>query len=197
MEETEAIVLKSLDYKDHERILTLFSKEEGRISLIVKGVSSSNHQKLAVTSPFCQAQFFFVRGKSELLRYRDSTILSDNHHLRSHFSHLEAAGLMAKALLDSQLPHKPAPALYALFISYLKNLPNFSNPLPLTTSFFLKMLHHEGLFTSLNYYFTESEQELLRDLLQCQSYKKLQEKPLTEAFAQKVYAHFTASIQGN
>ncbi len=197
MEETEGIVLKTIDFRDSERIITLFTKELGLISLIVKGVSPSSLPKLAVTTPFCQAQFFFTRGNSDLFRYRDSTILQEHHSLRAHFSFLEAAGMMAKALLQTQLPGKPASLLYALFNRYLKQIPTFTQPLPLTTSFLLKLLHLEGLLSlsQLPEEFSTDEQELILGLVESRSFKKLSELPLTLGFAQKIHEHFVQAIR--
>lgn len=189
MEETEAIVLKSLDYKDHERILTLFSKSEGLVSLIVKGVTPTNFQKLTLTTPFVQAQFFFVRGKSELLRYRDSTLLDEHAELRSSLAHLQAAGAMAKALLKTQLPGKPSSALYALFSSYLKQLSKV-DPHTIATSFLLKMLQHEGLFHLADF----QEKALVQELTNCRSFKKLEELKATEPFMRKVEEHFYMTL---
>lgn len=39
-EKVEAIVLKSIPFQEKNRILTIFSKEEGLLSLIVKKISS-------------------------------------------------------------------------------------------------------------------------------------------------------------
>jgi DNA repair protein RecO (recombination protein O) len=197
MEETEGIVLKTIDFRDSERIITLFTKELGLISLIVKGVSPSSLPKLAVTTPFCQAQFFFTRGNSDLFRYRDSTVLQEHHNLRAHFSFLEAAGVMAKALLQTQLPGKPASLLYALFDRYLKQIPTFTQPLPLTISFLLKLLHLEGILSlsQLPEEFSTDEKELILSLVESRSFKKLGELPLTLGFAQKIYEHFIHSIR--
>ncbi len=197
IEETEGIVLKSLDFKDHERIITVFTKDLGIASLIVKGISASSLQKLAVTTPFCQVEFHFSRGRSELLRYRDGTVLHEHHALRAQYAYLEAAGQMGRAILHSQLPGTPAPTIYAIFERYLKKLPDFSNPLSLTTSFLLKILHLEGLISndSFSSLFSLEETELVKKLALSRSFQSLQELPLTPAFAQRVHEFFSVRIQ--
>ncbi len=203
MEETEGIVLKSIDFKDHERIITIFTRDLGIASLIVKGVRGGNLQKLAITTPFCQVEFLYSRGKSELLRYHDSTVLHEHHELRTQYAHLEAAGLMAKAILQFQLPGTPAPTLYALFERYLKKIPEFPNPLPLTTSFLLKMLHLEGLISEdshdgrITSTFTSAEKEILKELIQSRSFQKLSQLPVTPEFAKKISDFFASRIQGD
>lgn len=197
MESTEGIVLKSLDYKENQRIITVFSKDLGLISLIVKGISPSSLQKLVATTPLCQAEFHFTRGKSDLFRFSECAILCDHLPLRFQLSHLQSAGTMANAILESQLPGKPSTALYTLLDRYLKMLPAFPTPLPLTTSFLLKMLKLEGLLSlsAPSNRFTPTEQELLRTLVESRSFKTLSEQPITLAFAQKVHDFFTSSVK--
>ena len=144
-EKTEGIVLRSLEYKDRQRIITVFTAEFGLISLIVKGISNRSHSLLALTSPFCQSEFHFTRGRSNLFRFTDGTILEDHLSLRQKFSFLQTAGALAHAILRSQLPEKPSSALYALFSAYLNQATLFEDPQALTASFLLKMLKHEGL----------------------------------------------------
>jgi len=146
-EKTEGIVLRALDYKDRQKIITVFTVECGLISLIVKGISRRALRLLALTSPFCRAEFHFARGRSDLYRFIDGTVLDENLSLRQKYSFLETAGRLAHAVLRSQLPGKPSPALYALFSAYLKQAPLFEQHQTLTTSFLLKMLKHEGLIS--------------------------------------------------
>ena len=198
MEETEGIVLKSVDYKDHERIITVFTRDCGIISLIVKGVTSSNLQKLAATTPFSQAEFVFSRGKSDLLRYKESRLLSDHHALRKQLSSLKAAGTMAKAILQSQLPDKASPALYTLFSSYLMQIPTFSFPLPLTCSFLLKMLKLEGLLALdelRSPQLTAEEKSIFTTLTRSRSYKELRQLKITQALADKIKDYFTSCVE--
>lgn len=144
-EKTEGIVLRSLDYKDRQKIITLFSKEAGMISLILKGLTGRNTRLLALSSPFCQAEFIYRKGKSNLYTFIDGSTINENLHLRSQLSFLQTAGTLSKGILTSQLPGKPTPALYQLFSTYFKHISTFQDPTPLISSFYLKLLKHEGL----------------------------------------------------
>lgn len=145
-EKTEGIVLRSQDFKERHRIITLFTPQ-GLISLIVKSISRKNTRLLSLTTPFCHAEYHYRRGNSELLRFHDGTILDDHFNLRQSLSSLQTAGALANAILTSQLPDKPSPALFVLYKSYHKQVPCFPNPAALLASFYLKLLKHEGLLT--------------------------------------------------
>lgn len=168
--------------------------------MIVKGVFPSSLQKLSITTPFCQAQFVFKEGRSDLLRFHDGTILHEHLELRSSYSHLEAAGRMAKALLDSQLPGRPSHALFALFARYLKEIPSCPSPHSLTSSFLLKMLLLEGLITlgeqdNLPSHFSPEEKELISELTLARSFQKLATCEVASSLATKIEAHFFQSIR--
>lgn len=164
---TEGIILKSLEHRDNTRIITLFSRDCGIISLIVKGVSRKNPQKLALTTPLSEVEMVFRKGHSELLAFIDGSILDEHFPLRSSYRSLCAAGELSKSILQSQWPGKPSPALYDLFRAFLKQIPSFdclplaplsltqethltslmdNDPLSFLTAVFqFKLLIHEGL----------------------------------------------------
>ncbi len=144
-EKVQGIVLRAFDYKDNQRIITLFTQEAGVISLIIKGLSKKNYRLLALSTPLTQIEVLFTKGRSELFRFIDGTTLDENLYLREQYAFIQTAGLLAQAILHSQLPGKPSPSLYLLFRSFLKQIPTFENHSLLLCSFRLKLLRHEGL----------------------------------------------------
>lgn len=145
-EKIEGIVLRSQDYKESHRIITLFTPE-GLISLIVRGISRKNTRLLSLTTPFCNAEYHFHKGRGELLSFRDGTLLDDHLSLRHSLKSLQLAGSLASAILTSQMAGKPAPALYLLYKAYHKQASHFKDPDTLLASFYLKLLKYEGLLT--------------------------------------------------
>ncbi len=145
-EKTEGIVLRSQDYKERHRIITLFTPQ-GLVSLIVRGISRKNTRLLSLTTPFCQGEYLYRRGTSDLFSFRDGTVLNDHFGLRQSLKSLQIAGSLANAILSSQMPGKPSPALFVLYKSYHSQVPHFHDPAVLLASFYLKLLKHEGLLT--------------------------------------------------
>jgi len=144
-EKTEGIVLRSFDYKDHKRIITVFSQECGLISLITRKIAKNNYRFLSLTTPFSQIEVVFKRGRSELFQLIDGTVLQEHLQLRERYLFLQTAGQLAQAIIRSQMPGKSTPALYLLFRSFLKQIPTFPDLPLLLSAFYLKLLRHEGL----------------------------------------------------
>jgi DNA repair protein RecO (recombination protein O) len=145
-EKTEGIVLRSQDYQERHRIITLFSPQ-GLISLIVKGISHKNARLLTLTTPFSYGEYIYRQGRSDLFHFYDGTVLDDHFDLRQNLRSLQTAGALANAILSSQMTGKPAPALFVLYKSYHKQICSFDDSSPLLASFYLKLLKHEGLLS--------------------------------------------------
>ena len=144
-EKGEGIILHSLEYKEQERIISIFTPHSGMISLIVKQLSKKNLTLVTLTTPFCRSEFIYSKGKSDLYRFIDGTILDPHLSIRQSLSHLVYGGKMLQAIRSTQFPGKPAPFLYQLLLSYIKKLPTYREPEPLYSSFLLKLLKHDGL----------------------------------------------------
>lgn len=197
-EEThEGLVLRSVDFKDRQKIITLYTPLRGLISLIVKGVNRKKTHLLTLTSPFTIAEYHLSVRRSALYTFLDGTPLFTNHFLRANLSHLQGATAIVKALLASQLPDKPAPQLYQLTRIYLQSLPAFEDPLPLIASYYLKLLKHEGLLnpTHREPIFTPSEWETLLLLAGVRNIATLQTSaPLSLELHRKIETTFHRKI---
>jgi DNA repair protein RecO len=175
-ESSKALVLRSLFFKDNQKILTLFSERFGLISLVMKGCSA----KGSLSEPFCEAEYFFTKGSSDLRKYHDGSIIDLHLPLRNKLSYLKTASTMTKAVLTSQLPEKHSPHLYGLLSSFLKQVPHFPSQETLLSCFYLKFLRHEGLYHKDCFLDSISleERQVLAKLAYLQSFDELKKEEL-------------------
>ena len=59
---TKGIVIKAQDYKDSDRIITIFSAELGLISARVRGVKKDKAKLAFATQPFALIEFMLVKS---------------------------------------------------------------------------------------------------------------------------------------
>lgn len=92
---TKAIVLNKVDYKDNDRILTLFSLEKGRITVNVKGVKKPTSKLRACSEIFFFGQYILneTRGRYTVTGFDTIDTFSE---LRKDFDKLSAGVLMLK-----------------------------------------------------------------------------------------------------
>jgi DNA repair protein RecO (recombination protein O) len=151
LEKFRAIVLQSTPFQEKSKIIKIFSKEMGIISVIVKNISQKNSFLNVITSVFSEIEIICKKTNSDLFIYKEASLINDFLFLRDNLLNLTSACDMAKAILKTQFFQKSAEPLYDLFISYLKKVKDFENPKILSNSFCLKVLIFEKmLFPSLN-----------------------------------------------
>jgi len=146
IDKTEGITLQSIPYKERQKIITVFTKEKGIITLIAKGISKKNTSLISISDPFCLCNFIYKKGKSDIFFLKDLEILDNFLFLRNDLEDINIACKMAKSILKSQMPHKTTPFLYILFKKYLKKITFTNKKNALFSSFLLKVLIHDGLF---------------------------------------------------
>lgn len=140
----KGIILKAASFQDYDQILTVFSEDLGLIKIIFK---NSKKHPAYLTTPLTQAEFIYVKGKSDLLKCLEISPINTHAALRGSLEVLEASGDILRALLKTQPLQVPTPDLYKLTSCYLKNLPLIANPYLLADSFKLKILRHDGLLS--------------------------------------------------
>lgn len=193
----EAIVLQSFPFQERDRILSVFSRDEGVLKFIVKE-AALNKQKGGL-APLTCAEFLYTHGKSELFKCQEFSILNQFLPLRQSFAVLEAAGDMLRSIVQSQFPHTPAPMLYDLLIWSLHKVPQAKDPHLLAASFRLKLLKHEGIlplpFTADAVQWNQNEAELLNLMVEYRLFADISAKILLPSMREKIKRMFDLLLQ--
>ncbi len=142
---TEGIVLKAFKFRDYDQILSIFTPGDGLLKLIIKNALSAKRGRGALTAPFTRAEFIYSPSRGELCPCSEVSLINQHLYLRNHLPILEAATEMLQATIMTQMPNKAAPDLYKLLAVYLEKLESIQPPHLLSTSYFLKVLRHDGL----------------------------------------------------
>lgn len=146
MRQTEhtAIVLRYANYRDNDRMLTLFSPTRGRIEALARGCRKPR-------SPILNASELFALGDFELYERGDHlTVINANlvetfYPLRSDFDRL-AVGTYLLGVVEGVIqPGVPAQELFMLLLHTLSRLTFSDQPWrPLLSGFLLHLTQCEG-----------------------------------------------------
>lgn len=140
---TTGIVLKTSEYKDSGRMLTIFSLERGLIYAKINGVLKPKAKLAFAAQPFCFGEFILVSKVGYTVI--NCTSLENFFDITKNFDKfiagegaLEAASIIARQ-------EEPNPELFVLLLKALKVL-NFSDAQPLTVfiKFFIEALRVAG-----------------------------------------------------
>lgn len=201
---TKAIVLRTLPFKENQKIITVFSEDLGMASIIMKKIGSHKTNPIVFSELFCEAEFVCAKKNSDLLTFCEGEILNLHLPLRSQLSYLKTALSFATALLRSQMPGKPSRALYALLSSFLRQIPCAPNLQSLLNCFYLKILIHEGLYHPSSpakerkageEYFSFEENSMIAAIASTRNFSKLGELLSPDLLSQKIENFFSLQIE--
>ncbi len=75
----EGIVLKRSNYGEADRIVTVLSKEMGKISVLAKGIRKITSTKRSALEPGDRAKMLVVQGKGTLPLLTQATLITDHY----------------------------------------------------------------------------------------------------------------------
>lgn len=139
---TKGIVIKRMNYGEADRILTVLTRDHGKIKAIAKGSRKILSKLGGSLEPFCLVDFIFHEGKSFYI----VTSAVVQKHFRKIHSDIDktAKAFYIGELLDKFLKEKQNhPEVFELFAKYLENLENADDPI-LIPVFSAKILEAVG-----------------------------------------------------
>lgn len=141
-EKAPGLLLQAIPYLGQKKILKIFTPHLGVISLITK----KKHDP-ALLTPFCLAEWVYRKGSRDLYLLLDGSISDGLLDLRKTYEALFSAGLIARDLINLQMPGSFAAEMFALTVLIFQKMGSFQHPEVLVALFRLKWLQHEGLLS--------------------------------------------------
>lgn len=126
MQETKikAIVIGNRDYKEKDMLVTLFSLEEGIITVTFKGVKNQNAKLKSAKELFSFGDFIYSKGKSNVVT--SANIIDSFHNITksvsNYFTACNIIKIIKTILPDGETSHK-------LFVDTLKSFDLLSDGL--------------------------------------------------------------------
>ena len=147
-ERLKGIVLKTIDYKEADKLASIFTLEHGLISAKFTGVKKEKAKLKAFTQPFVFADF--ILNKSGNLRTVTSASLIDNFSGIIASYEKTICGYIVLDIIRSILPsEKEEQDVFLLTLSALKNIEEKDEKIA-TIDFILKFINFAGLGMSFD-----------------------------------------------
>lgn len=123
IEKAEAIVLKTLNHGDTSKIITLYSREIGRLKLIAKGVRSPKSKALGLFQPTRHLQvIYYSKATSELQLFKSGELVNGFFGLENDFDRLTLAQVVVELIDRSIEDEQSHPQLFQLLCDTLTRL---------------------------------------------------------------------------
>ncbi|HOG23779.1 MAG TPA: DNA repair protein RecO [Candidatus Omnitrophota bacterium] len=141
----EGVVLKNQPFRSSSLIVTLFTREAGKIRGVVKGVHREGEIRQAGFEIFTRAEIvFYEKKRSDLHLITESAILESYHSIRDNLETIAYGSFLCELVDELTEIQDPHPAILELLLTafhYLSVIP----PEKLTTVFTVKFFGEMGL----------------------------------------------------
>lgn len=143
MIKTSGIVLSGIKFKESSKILTIYTRELGKIKVLGQGVMKPKSKGIASTEVFAHSEFDLKKGRN--FYYINSVYLIDSYHnLRNSMDTL-FLGFYILELMDKTIHEEEHnPILFDLLNKALTSIKNGEEPLLIAVAFQLKFVSFMG-----------------------------------------------------
>lgn len=139
----EGITLRHKDWGEADRLLSIFTRELGKVQAIAKGVRKPRSRKAGHLEPFMRASMLLARGRSFFILTQAEAI--DAHiPLREDLTLLGRASYLAELLDRFTFEEEANPALYRLMQHSLTRLERGDHPAAVLHFFEMRLLDQVG-----------------------------------------------------
>ncbi len=97
--EVTGLVLRSVNLGEADRLITVFTKEKGTVTALVKGARSLKNKNMYATQQFCYSSMTLFE-KGDKLWVREATLIESFYGLRDSIEALSLAAYIVEVLSD-------------------------------------------------------------------------------------------------
>lgn len=140
----EGLVLKVTKFKDSDKILTIFSKSNGKIQAMAKGARKPKSSLMGSTQLFCHSDFMLYRGKS-FYHLNQSEVINSFYNLREDIFKLAYATYIMEIVESGITEEEENEKIFLLVLKALDILSSGKvDYLKLTLAFKIKFISFLG-----------------------------------------------------
>ena len=123
----ESVVLRHIDWGEADRLLTIFTRELGRVRAIAKGVRKPRSRKAGHLEPFTRSNLLLARGR-DLFIITQAEAIETHAALRDDLIRLGYASYIVELLTRFTYEEGENRALYRLLVDSLDRLNRGDDP---------------------------------------------------------------------
>lgn len=141
---TTAIVLREVNYKESDKILTLLTRDEGKLTVSARGCRRKNSAIGAISQQLCYSEFvlYEYRGRWSV---REGELLREFRGARRDLDKLSLSAWFAELTESVTVEDVPAPEILNLLLNALYALDVLDRPIGLVKAVFeLKLMALAG-----------------------------------------------------
>ena len=115
---TEGIILKHQDFREADRLLTVFTKNYGKIQGLAKGSRKISSKLAGNLEPFIEANLMVVRGRN-METVAGAEVIKNFSSLKKNYEAVSLANYFSEVIDRSMKPHQRELHVYSLLLEVL------------------------------------------------------------------------------
>ena len=144
IQKCEGIVIRRVDYGENNKIITIYTREWGKIGVMARGANKPKSRLSSVTQLFYYG-YFLVKGSTGLGSLSQGEPISSFRHIREDIISTAYASYIIELLDKATDERKPNPFLFELVYQTLNYINEGYDAEVLTAIFEMKMLSVLGI----------------------------------------------------
>jgi len=142
---TKGLVIREQPYKEQDKILTIFTEEEGKIQCIARGVRRQKSGLLASTQIFAYSEFVYYPGKNFGI-INQSNLIEAFYPLRNDLTKMALASYLLDLMYNAYEFYQKSPEILKLLLHVLFYISGGTakNDLVLVGAFQMKLVSYLG-----------------------------------------------------
>lgn len=149
LEKCEGIVIRINDYGETNKIVTLYTREWGKVGVMARGAKKPSSRLAAVTQPFTYGNYLVQTGRG-LGGLQQGEIISSMKAIKEDIFLTAYASYIAELTDKSTEDRKANPFLFELFYQALNYINEGLDPEVIMLIYEMKMLNTLGLYPVLD-----------------------------------------------
>ncbi len=142
-EKIEGVILRTQDYGETHKLVTIFTKEKGRVTAIARGAKKTKSRMAAITQPFILGTFL-MQGGSGLGTLQQGEVILSYRKIREDIIKTAYASYIAE-LTNKLIDEKIAdPFIYKQFVLSLQAITEDKDPEIIAMMYELKLYKKAG-----------------------------------------------------
>lgn len=128
LQSTESIIIREMDFKESDKLVTFLTKDQGKKSGIVRGTKKINSKTLGLVEPFTHAHVFFVeKPHSELVQIRKFDAIENFYAIRQQYDRILYATYFTEIIYLCDIDTEESEHFFQLLLKNLHSLQEYQN----------------------------------------------------------------------
>jgi DNA repair protein RecO (recombination protein O) len=111
---TEGIIIKRSDFGEADRLITIFTQNHGKITVLAKGVRKPTSKRSSSLELFNHLRVHIIKGRGELDTLGEVQLIESFPHWRKHLGRVNIAYQLAEAVDKLTPDHQPHPQIFKI-----------------------------------------------------------------------------------